>query len=78
MHLVVDTRRDGIRQFQRADALFECFRIGGAIVFGDAEFFLDNLELFPEKEFALLVRDLFVDLAGTLSLQLRYLALLAQ
>ena len=45
------------------------FDVGGTVVLGQAKLFLDNLELFLEKEFALVITDGLVDLLADLALQ---------
>jgi hypothetical protein len=50
-------------------AFTEGVRFGGFVVLAQAQFPLDDFQLFAEKEFALVLADLFVDLIGNFALQ---------
>jgi hypothetical protein len=50
--------------------LAEAVDIGGAVVLGDAEFLLDGLELLAQKELALVLAHLLLDLLADVGLEL--------
>ncbi|MNZ58594.1 hypothetical protein D3C78_766080 [compost metagenome] len=58
--------------------LFELFEVGAAVVLGQAQLLLDDLELFLEEELALMFTDLAVNFGGNLFLQARDFDFLAQ
>ena len=66
------------RQHLALQALFELFDVGAAIVLGQAQLLLDDLELFLEEELTLVLADLAVYLGGELFLQTRDFYLFAQ
>jgi hypothetical protein len=76
--LVVDAPLRRLGQGQLLQAGTEALRVGGAVVLGDTQLFLDDLQLLAKKELALLRRYLLVDLIRDLAAQLGDLALLAQ
>ncbi len=66
------------RQHLAFQALLELLDVGATVVLGQAEFLLDDLELFLEEKFALVLADLAVHLGGNLLLQTRDFDFLAQ
>ncbi len=77
-HLFVDTFFRLLGQGLARQALLELLHVGAAVVLGQAQLLLDDLELFLEEEFALVLADLAVYLGGDLVLQAGDLDLLAQ
>ncbi len=78
VHFLVDAlfRRFGQREL--GDALVEGVELGGLVVLGEAQFFLNRLELLAQEEFALLLAHLLVDLFADVRLQARDVELLLQ
>ncbi|CRM66896.1 hypothetical protein [Pseudomonas sp. 22 E 5] len=66
------------RQHFAHQALLELFDVGAAVILGQAQLLLDDLELFLEEELALMLTDLAVHLGGNLFLQARNFNFLAQ
>ncbi|MNJ38086.1 hypothetical protein D3C77_329260 [compost metagenome] len=77
-HLFIDAFFTGRRQCLALQALFELLKVGTAVVLGQAKLLLDDLELFLEEEFALVLTDLAVHFGRDLVLQAGDLDLLAQ
>ncbi|MCY1178181.1 hypothetical protein D9M73_185210 [compost metagenome] len=77
-HLFIDALACLGRQGLAFQALFELFEVGAAVVLGQPQLLLDDLELFLEEELALVLTDLAVHFSGNLFLQARDLDFLAQ
>ena len=78
VQLVVDALLNPLRHPQRLETAAEGVDVALAIVLGDTELFLDDLELLAQEELALALLHLRVDLFADLVLQLGDLDLLAQ
>jgi hypothetical protein len=78
VHFFIDALLRLGRQGLAFQALFELLDVGAAVVLGQAQFLLDDLELFLEEELALVLADLAVDLGGDFFLQARDFDFLAQ
>ncbi len=78
VQLFGDTLAHGLCWLQGGQPLFEELQVGAAIILGQAEFFLDDFQLFAQKKLSLLLRDLFIHLAGDMGLHLGHFALFAQ
>ena len=78
LHFLVDALLRRGRQGLVLQALLELLDVGTAIVLGQAQLLLDDLELFLEEELALVLADLLVHLGGDFFLQTRDFDFLAQ
>lgn len=78
VHLFADAFLRLGRQHFAHQALLELFDVGAAVILGQAQLLLDDLELFLEEELALMLTDLAVYLGGDFLLQARDFNFLAQ
>ena len=62
MHFLVNARLHGFREHHALEPRLKSFRVRRLVVLGNAQFLLYDLELLLEKELALLLRYLLVDL----------------
>ena len=78
VELIIDARLNPLRHLELVETAAEGIDVVLAIILGDAQLTLDDLELFAQEEFALMLLHLRVDLLGDLGLQLCDLDFLAQ